>query len=136
MRRPIAMSFLILSIALIAITFRVSMPYIKNDLLQTLLSFTGPFASLIASFILFHTPPTSSKWNSTKWGFFSGGSLFVLLHSFVIMTHYEGIITDGTAYWVYVNMPAFLLGIPVCLIGAFIGCITDIIINKKIRKTA
>ena len=134
MRRPIAMSFLILSTALVAITFRVSMPYIKNDLLQTLLSFTGPFVSLIACFLLFHTPSTSSKWNSTNWGFFIGGSLFVLLQSFVIMTHYEAILSDGTAYWIYVNLPAYLLGIPICLVGALIGWITDIIINKKTRK--
>ena len=131
MRKTVGTCFILLRIALIAATARLSSPYMENDLPQTLLSFIGPFAALMASILLLLPFQQTSKWIITKWGLFTGSSLFVILQIYMLSTHHQLILDDGVAYWAFVNLPSFYIAIPLCLVGAFVGWIADLIKNKR-----
>ena len=134
MHKPAATSLLLLSIALAGAIARLSLPYVGHDFPQTLLSYLGPLAALCASVVLLRHSQSKTKWTITKWGLFAGGYLFVILQAFVIGVHWQEILDDGVAYWIFVNLPSFYLSIPCCLIGAFIGWMADLIKNRRSKR--
>ncbi len=130
MRRSVGICYQFLSVVLLAMTLRLSVTYMKNDLIQSLFSFIGPIAVLISSILLLRPPWSSTKWINTKWGLLTGGSLFIILQVLVISRNYQEILHDGTSYWMYVNLPGMLLGIPFLLAGGICGRIADAIKNR------
>lgn len=123
--------YLFLSVVLLAMTLQLSIPYMKNDLLQALFSFIGPISVLVSSILLLRSPQSGAKWTNTRWGLLTGGSLFVIMQILVISMRYQEILEDGVAYWMYVNMPGIILGIPLLLVGGICGWIVDRIKNGR-----
>jgi hypothetical protein len=132
MRKAVAISLILISVALCIATLRLSLPYLGSDLPQTLLSFIGPMSSLIAGVILFSHSELNRRWIATKWGLCLGGYLFVALQTCIISINWDLILDDGVAYWIYVNLPSLLLGVPACLVGALIGWLVELV-RKRMR---
>ena len=131
MRRAVRICYQFLSVTLLVMTLRLSVPYMKNDLILALFSFIGPISVLISSILLLRSPRSGGNWINTEWGLLTGGSLFIILQALVISVRYQEILDDGTAYWMYVNLPGILLGIPLLLVGGICGWIADKIKNRR-----
>jgi len=122
---------LLLSLVLFGGTTRLSIPYFQNEFPQILISFIGSFATLIVSIVFLSRKYTSNKWICTKWGLLIGAGLFAFLQILIISTHYREILSDGTAYWIFLMLPSIYILLPAFVAGTLIGVITDVVKNNK-----
>lgn len=130
----IGITVLLLSILVMGGTARLSMPYFENEFPGILISFAGSLSVIIVSIIFLYRKHFLNKWISMKWGLFIGASLFLFLQVLIITTQYQQILTDGTAYWIYLQLPPIYIAAPLFLVGAIIGLIADLIRRKKSNK--
>jgi len=122
---------LLLSLVVLGGTTRLSMPYFQNEFPQILFSFIGSFATLLVSILFLFRKNTSKKWICTKWGLLVGAGIFVFLQTLIISTHDREILTDGTAYWIFLMLPSIYILLPIFIAGTLIGVIIDAVKNKK-----
>jgi hypothetical protein len=65
------------------------------------------------------------------WGSFVGANGFLFLMVYFSLSQRERIMSDGTAYWVFLQLPAFWIGFPSLIIGAVVGFVTGFVIERR-----
>ncbi len=70
-------------------------------------------------------------WRASLWGGFVGGNGFLLVMAFNLFSRYQLILADGTAFWGILFVPCFYIGLPSVFVGALIGLVVRLIVNKK-----
>lgn len=64
-------------------------------------------------------------------GAFIGGNIFLIMNSFSLCTKFKLIANDGTAYWIFMFLPSFWIGIPAIVVGGILGYIISIFVKRK-----
>ncbi len=81
-------------------------------------------------FMIIKEPKLKSWLNFLINGAIIGGGIWSILTLVTLLPRLSLIIADGTAYWGYVSLPIVIIGYPLILIGAIIGSIVGLIIQK------
>lgn len=134
MRKVLALSLIMLAVVLAAVTVRLSLPYLQNEFPQILLSFIGPLIALSTGVVLLRHNQGRDKWIAAKWGTFLGAAVFAILQIILFVVHYDDVIEDGVAYWIFVNLTSIYLAPPLCLIGGFLGFLADSIGTRRSKR--
>ena len=87
-----------------------------------ILPFTIPLICMGLAFLLFCCSfNTHIKLHGTLWGAFTGGSILMLGLLFCLAMRFDIIMNDGTAFWVFIILPNFWMGLIMLIGGACIG---------------
>ena len=65
------------------------------------------------------------------WGSFVGANGFLLLMVYLSLSKRELILSDGTAFWAFLSLPAFWIGFPSLIVGAVVGFVTGFVIERR-----
>ena len=65
------------------------------------------------------------------WGGFVGINGILIIMVLYLFSQFQGIKSDGTAFWAYLFIPCFYIGLPSLIIGALIGLVVGLTMNKK-----
>jgi hypothetical protein len=68
------------------------------------------------------------------WGSFVGANGFLILVALLLFPRINLISQDGTAYWGFLFLPCFWIGIPALMVGSVLGLVAGLIVNKKRGK--
>jgi len=80
-----------------------------------------PFVACVISFFVFFLKTQRKVVRGLLFGAFSGANLYVLLQMYTLINNHELIASDGTAYWGFMEMPTFYIGIPAIVFMSTIG---------------
>ena len=72
----------------------------------------------------------------TGWmiGFCLGATLYLIFPALQLLLQYDMVRQDGTGFWAVIMIPSIYLGIPLPIIGAFLGFVTGLFVDRKQRR--
>lgn len=67
-------------------------------------------------------------------GFCLGATLYLIFPALQLLVQYDMARHDGTGFWAVIMIPSIYLGIPLPVLGALLGFVTGLFVDRKRRK--
>ena len=95
----------------------------------------APAVCAVLSLLLYPNPKAVRPIRrALLWGSFVGANGFLILLGLSLFPRINLISQDGTAYWGFLLLPCFWIGIPALTVGSVLGLVAGLIVNKKRAK--
>ena len=135
-RKVICVLFAVTALVVLAFVIRAAVQYPVPDSLESWIGVLFPvFLPLLSAFISIRLYPDFNGKHPVRrailWGVFAGINGVVVIMAFNLFSRYQLITADGTAFWGLVFVPCFWIGLPSVIVGALLGWITGLILNRK-----
>jgi MFS family permease len=135
-RKAVSIAFIALAAAVLAFAFLAASRHKSADSLGDWLIIASPLiAGAVCAFLSVLLYPTPKAMRPVRrgvlWGSFVGANGFLILLALSLFPRVELISQDGTAYWGLLFCPCFWIGIPSLFVGALVGLVAGLIVNKK-----
>ena len=76
----------------------------------------------------------NQKWVGVMMGGCIGALLYLVFPALQLTLQYDMITKDGTGFWAVIMLPSIYFGIPLPILGALLGFIIGLIIDRVLRK--
>ena len=138
-RKAVSVGFIGLAVVVLVSLLHVASGHSFADSLNDKLILVSPIiatsVSALFGILLYPTPRTSRPVKrGLLWGAFVGTNGFLIVLALSLFPHLELVSQDGTAYWGCLFIPSFWIGIPSLIVGAILGLVVGLIMNKKRGK--
>ena len=134
-RKVICILFAGIALVVLVFVIRIATQQSLSNLGDWFIVLLPVLTPLLSAFINLKLYPNFKRKHLIRrvvlWGGFVGINGILIIMVLYLFSQYQDIKSDGTAFWAYLFIPCFYIGLPSVIVGVLIGLIVGLIVNEK-----